>query len=84
MRQQYMVFDEINEEYTFYETYEEALKGYEEIKEYLFEDACSGDERVFLFETKKMARLVKDEDRKEDPAKHGFDFWVKWEDEVPE
>lgn len=83
MRQQYMVFDEFNDEYTFYETYEEALKGYKEIKEYILEDS-SGEERVFLFETKKMARLVEDKDKNEDPAIYGYDFWVKWKDEVPQ
>ena len=80
MNNNYMVFDVINGEYTFHATYEDALKRYESAKEYHFEGGCSGEETVYLFETKKFAYLVEDTDRKENPEEYGYDFWVKWQE----
>lgn len=64
----------------FYDSYDEALEAYEEIKECIFEDDVSGDENVYIFEVKKVASLVEDKEREDDPAKHGYDYWVKWQD----
>lgn len=44
------------------------------------EESLSGDEQVFILEVKKVACIVEDKDREDDPAEKGFDGWCKWEE----
>lgn len=76
----WVVWESQNNEYFQFETKEEALKHYEEIKGLLIGEDLIGDEQVFLFKAVKQAYLVEDLDREEDPKKYGYDGWVKWEE----
>ena len=80
----YVVYETSSGDMSLPMTREEAEKTYENWKEAQMDDVSEGSEQIFIFEIKKVASLVKDEDKKEDPAIYGYDFWVKWKDEVPQ
>ena len=76
----FAVYDTSMNEMSFHDTYKEAQNEYESAKEAILEDAVNGDEQVYILEVKKVAGLIEDKERTDDPAKHGFDSWVKWQD----
>ncbi|MGE7114684.1 hypothetical protein [Lysinibacillus sp. NPDC047702] len=76
----FAVYDTSMNEMSFHDTYKEAQKEYESAKEGILEEAVNGDEQVYILEVKKVAGLIEDKERTDDPAKHGFDSWVKWQD----
>lgn len=77
---QYAVYDTSSHDLNFHDTLEEAEEDYKEAKSYILEDDVTGDEIVYLLQVKKVAKLVEDTEREEDPKEHGYDGWVKWED----
>jgi hypothetical protein len=68
----------------YFDNEEDAIKEYEELKEYLMAEGHEPDTTVYLLETKKMAISVIDEERMKinHPKDEGFDFdhWAKWEE----
>jgi hypothetical protein len=76
----YAVYDTATHDINFFDSYKQAHDEYAAAKEAILEDAVTGDETVYIFEVIKVANLIEDEDNKEDPTIHGFDTWVKWQD----
>lgn len=77
---QFVVYDTCTHVFNLHKNKIEAEQDYEAAKEYIVEEPVTGDEQVYLLEVKKVATLVEDKERADDPAKHGFDYWVKWQD----
>lgn len=79
----YIVYETSSGDMSLPKTWEEANKVYEGWKAIQLEDCESeGSEKIFIFEIKKVASLVEDTDKKEDPKEYEYDFWLKWKEEV--
>lgn len=76
----FAVYDSTYNEFSLHDTYKSALAEYEATKESIMEESLSGDEQVYILEVKKVACIVDDKDREDDPAEKGFDGWCKWEE----
>lgn len=80
--ERFAVYDTALNEMSFHDTWKEAQQQMDAMKESILEDHVLGTEQVYILEVKKTATLVEDTERKDDPAKRGVDFWVKWQDTV--
>lgn len=80
MSENFAVYDTLTGDLTFHSTFEQAEKEYADAKEQLIEDVVTGDEQVYIFTVKKVANLVKDEDKQNEARERGLDFIVKWQD----
>ncbi|MGY3717042.1 hypothetical protein ACWE42_16130 [Sutcliffiella cohnii] len=69
----------------YFDNYEDALKEYEDLKEYIMSECDELNTQVHLLETVKFATFVMDEEKMKvtTPKEEGydFDFWAKWEEE---
>lgn len=70
----------------YFDNYQDALKEYEDSKEYLMAEGHEPDTQVFLLESVKVATSVVDEEKTKAegiPKNSGYDFnnWAKWEEE---
>ena len=64
-----------------FESYEEALREYERLKdEIIAGEVEEPSTEVYMAELKRVSQMVEDKDNEDDPKRHGFDYWVKWEE----
>lgn len=77
----WIVWENQNNEYWHFDNKEEAIKHYEEVKDWISGEEMDGSEQVFLFKAVKRSYLVEDTDIEEDPKEYGYNGWVKWREE---
>ena len=70
----------------YFDSYEEALKEYEDLKEHIMAEGHEPNAQVHLLETVKVATSVRDDEKMKvsTPKEEGFDFdfWAKWEEKT--